>query len=219
MTLNFEQARRNMINNQVRPWDVVDMAVLDALGRVHREDFVADHLREQAFVDVMLPLGHGEVMLKPVLEGRILQALGLGKDDRVLEIGTGSGYLTACMATLAGHVTSIDIHADFTDTARARLARAGIDNVALDTADAMRDFQPNGRFDAVVVTGAVPEIPAHFQEWLKPASRLFVIAGQSPVMTAWLTTTTAQGQRHEQSLFETDLPYLVHAAPAPAFTL
>jgi len=219
MTLNIEQARHNMIDNQVRAWDVVNMDVLDTLARVHRENFVPAAYRNMAFTDIQLPLGHGEVMMKPVVEGRLLQALDLGADDSVLEIGTGSGYLAACMALMAGHVTSIDLHPDFTDAARTRLSEAGIDNVGLETGEAVHTYQPAGQFDVVVVSGAVPELPERFLGWLKPGGRAFAIVGHSPVMRALLVHREGDGQYRQESLFETDLPYLVHAAPTPGFTL
>ena len=132
MAMNFEQARQNMVENQVRPWEVLDARVLDVLSRVRREDFVAPAHRQLAFADLCLPLGHGEVMMKPVVEGRVLQALELMPADHVLEIGTGSGFLTACMAKLSAQVTSVDIHADFTVAATQRLQATGISNVTAD---------------------------------------------------------------------------------------
>lgn len=166
MAMNFEQARQNMVENQVRPWEVLDARVLDVLGRLHRDQFVAPEHRALAYADVGLPLGHGETMLKPVIEGRVLQALELKEDEQVLEIGTGSGYLTACLASLSAHVTSVDIHADFITAATQRLAQAGIDNVTLATGEAVNAWQPAGQFDALVVTGAVYEIPQRFLGWL-----------------------------------------------------
>lgn len=219
MTLNIEQARHNMIDNQVRPWDVVNTDVLETLAHVHREKFVPAAYRNLAFTDIQLPLGHGEVMMKPVVEGRILQSLALGAEDSVLEIGTGSGYLAACMARLSSHVTSIDLHPDFTHAARECLTTLGIDNVTLETGEAVREYQPAGRFDVVVVTGAVPTLPERFLSWLKPGGRAFVIVGISPVMQALLVHHEADGQYRQESLFETDLPHLVHAAPSSDFTL
>ena len=218
MTLNIEQTRLNMIDNQVRAWNVVDPRVLEAMSDVRREDFVPTAYRNMAFADMALPLGHGEVMMKPVVEGRLLQSLALTRRDSVLEIGTGSGYLTACMARLADHVTSVDLHAEFTRGAQDALTGAGIDNVSLLTDEAVHAYQPAGTFDAVVVTGAVPEVPERFLAWLKPGGRAFVIHGRSPVMRAVLLHHECTGQYREESLFETDLPWLVHAAPAPHFT-
>ena len=217
MAMNFEQARVNMVENQVRPWEVLDARVLDVLGSVRREDFVAAEHRQLAFADLCLPLGHGEVMMKPVVEGRVLQALELTLTDQVLEIGTGSGFLTACLAKLSAGVTSVDIHADFIATASERLAHAGIANAKLEVGEAVSAWQPNGLFDAVVVTGAVSQIPQRFLSWLKPGGRLLVTRGESPVQQVLLLTHEGNGRYREESLFETDLPYLKHAEPPRRF--
>jgi protein-L-isoaspartate(D-aspartate) O-methyltransferase len=217
MAMNFDQARQNMVENQVRPWEVLDGRVLDVLGRLHREDFVAPELRQVAFADTCLPIGHGEVMLKPVIEGRLLQALALKPEDQVLEIGTGSGFFTACLASLAARVTTVDIHADFTATASQRLQAAGIGNVQLATGDAINAWQPQGTFDAVVVTGAVYRIPDRFLGWLKPGGRLLAIRGESPVQEVVLITNEGNGRYSEESLLETDLPYLANAEPPRRF--
>ncbi|MEX1827805.1 protein-L-isoaspartate O-methyltransferase [Luteibacter sp. CQ10] len=219
MAMNFEQARQNMVENQVRPWEVLDFDVLETLKTVRREDFVAPAHRNVAFADLNLPLGHDEVMMKPVIEGRVLQALELKKTDTVLEIGTGSGYLTACLAALAGKVTSIDMHADFVEAARQRLAAAGVANVELSTAEAVNGYTPAGVFDVVVVTGAVQSVPEKFVRWLKTGGRMFVVRGDSPAQTAVLLTHEGDGRYREESLFETDLPYLAHAAPVKRFVL
>jgi protein-L-isoaspartate(D-aspartate) O-methyltransferase len=217
MAMNFDQARQNMVENQVRPWEVLNGRVLEVLGRVRREDFVAPAHRQIAFADLCLPIGHGEVMMKPVVEGRVLQALDLKPEDSVLEIGTGSGFLTACLANLAAHVTSVDIHADFAAAAGQRLQAAGIGNVQLVTGEAMNSWQPQGTFDALVVTGAVYRIPDRFLGWLKPGGRLLVIRGESPVQQVMLLTHEGNGRYREESLFETDLPYLAHAEPPRRF--
>ena len=217
MSMNFEQARFAMIEQQVRPWDVLDPRVLDTLMAVHREDFVAAAHRQLAFADLPLPLAHGEVMMKPVVEGRMLQALSIDAGDEVLEIGTGSGFITACLARLGRAVTSIDIHGDFVETARQRLAQAGIGNVRLETADALH-WQPGRQFDAIAVTAAVATLPPVFAEWLKPGGRLFVVRGYSPVQEAVRIVRDGEALQVE-SLFETDIPYLHGAAPVPQFTL
>lgn len=215
--MNFEQARRNMVENQVRPWDVLDDRVLVALSHVRREDFVPPAYRQLAFADMCLPLGHGEVMMKPVVEGRVLQALDLTPTDRVLEIGTGAGFLTACLASLCAEVVSVDVHADFTAAAAERLRAAGIGNVTLATGDAVREWQPAGLFDAIVVGRAVFTVPARFFTWLKPGGRLLAMRGQSPAQQAVLLTPQGAGGYREESLFETDLPYLTHAEPPQSF--
>ncbi len=215
--MNFEQARVNMVENQVRPWEVLDARVLNVIGRVRREDFVAPEHRRLAFADLCLPIGHGEVMMKPVVEGRVLQALALQPTDNVLEIGTGSGYLSACLATLAARLTSIDIHADFTAVAAQRLREAGIVNVSLVTGEAVNAWQPDEQYDALVVTGAVAEIPSRWLGWLKPGARALIVSGQSPAQVATLRTHEGAGGYREEILFETDLPYLTHAEPVARF--
>jgi protein-L-isoaspartate(D-aspartate) O-methyltransferase len=218
MAMNFDQARQNMVENQVRPWEVLDGRVLDVLGRVRREDFVAPEHRQLAFADLCLPIGHGEVMMKPVMEGRVLQALAVKPEDHVLEIGTGSGFLTACLASLAARVVSVDMHADFTATAGQRLQAAGITNAQLTTGEAVSSWQPQGTFDVVVVTGAVHRIPDRFLGWLKPGGRLLAIRGESPVQQVMLLTSEGNGRYREEALLETDLPYLAHAEPPRRFT-
>lgn len=215
--MNFEQARLNMVENQVRPWEVLDARVLDVISRVHREDFVDPAHRQLAFADLCLPLGHGEVMMKPVVEGRVLQALELLPTDHVLEIGTGSGFLTACLATLSMQVTSVDIHAEFTAAATQRLHAAGIANVTLATGEAVHAWQPNGLFDALVITGAVFDMPPRWLTWLKPDARVLLVRGQSPVQHATLLSHEGAGRFREEVLFETDIPYLTHAEPPQRF--
>jgi len=217
MSIDFQQARFAMVEQQVRPWDVLDPRVLEILMTVPREDYVPARHRKLAFADLALPLEHGESMMKPVVEGRMLQALALQPEDQVLEIGTGSGFITACLARLSHEVTSLDIHADFTERARARLQADGYVNVRLETADAL-SWQPGRQFDAIAVTAAVAETPERFVEWLRPGGRLFVVHGLSPVQEALLLTREGEGLLRE-SLFETDIPYLRGAEPAPRFVL
>jgi protein-L-isoaspartate(D-aspartate) O-methyltransferase len=219
MSLNIELARRNMIEQQVRPWDVLDSRVLEALGAIRREDFVPAGGRNLAFADIELPLGHGETMMKPVVEGRILQAAAAEKTDRVLEVGTGSGFLTACLARLAGEVVSIDQHADFVEAARVRLAGAGVRNASVETAEAVHGYAPTHKFDVMVVTGAVATLPTRWREWVKPGGRLITVIGESPVQRATLFTRDAAGTWTDQAMFETDLSYLRNAAPVVRFAL
>lgn len=216
-TIDYAKARELMVEQQIRPWDVLDPRVLDVLASLPREEFVPDAQRNLAYADVALPLGHGEVMMKPVLEGRALQALELSPGDDVLEIGTGSGFLTACLSRLAREVVSLEIHADLAEAARARLAAHGIGNASVITADALA-YESSRRFSAICVTGAVAAIPPHFVEWLQPGGRMFIVRGRSPAMEAVLLRNLPGSPRIE-SLFETDLPYLAGAAPAPTFEL
>ena len=217
MTLDYAKARENMVEQQVRPWDVLDTRVLETIATLPREAFVPEALRALAYADTALPLGHGESMMKPVLEGRTLQSLLPQSHESVLEIGTGSGYLTACLARLCREVVSLERHADLADAARARLTAQGIANADVVAADAFA-WTTDRTFDAICITGAVDSIPARFTDWLKPGGRLFVVRGRSPAMEAVLVHRDVNGLRTE-SLFETDLPYLVGAAPAPAFVL
>ena len=219
MTLDYAQARETMVEQQVRPWDVLDPRVLAVLATLPREAFVPAAYRTLAYTDTPLPLAHGETMMKPVVEGRTLQALDLDPSDDVLEIGTGSGFLTACLGRLAREVVSIERHPDLAEGARAQLATQSISNATVFTADAMT-YRSHRRFSAVCVTGAVTEIPAHFLDWLQPGGRMFIIRGRSPAMEAVLVRAeggNAVNAPRIQSLFETDLPYLVGAAPVPTF--
>lgn len=217
MSIDFEQARFAMIEQQVRPWQVLDPRVLAAMAEVPREDFVQPQHRKLAFADLALPLEHGESMLKPVVEGRLLQALDLQPEDEVLLVGTGSGYLTACLGKLARDVLSIDRHADFVERCRERLAALGLSNVRVAQADAL-SWQPQRQFDAILVAGAVASEPAPLRGWLKDGGRLLLVRGQSPAQEA--VRIVRRGEAFvEESLFETDIPYLHGAEPAPRFVL
>ncbi len=217
MTLNIEQARHAMVEQQVRPWNVVDLHVLETLTSVPREIFVPEQYKQLAFTDTSLPIGHEQWMLKPVVEGRLLQALNLKANDEVLEVGTGSGFITACLARMTRAVTSIDIHADFIDAAKTKLKSLDLNNVHFEHVDVF-NYQPNRQFDAIVITGSMVVLPEAFKNWLLPQGRLFIIQGQSPVQEA--VCITRVGDRFEsESLFETDVPYLVGAQPTSHFSL
>ena len=218
-TPNYSQARELMVEQQVRPWDVLDLDVLDVLASLPREAFLPEIHRALAYADIEIPLGHGASTMKPVVEGRMLQALELKPGEDVLEIGTGSGYISACLGQLAREVLSLEIQPELAQAARANLDITGLgSNVRIETADALR-WDTERRFDAVCVTGAVDAIPAAFVRWLRPGGRLFVVHGRSPVMEA--VRVRADGTvnaGHAESLFETDLAYLVGAEPTPQFT-
>ena len=213
---NFELARHNMIEQQIRPWDVLDQQVLDTLAQLPREDFVPARYRNLAFGDIAIPLGQGEFMLKPNVEARILQALALRPTDQVLEIGTGSGYLTAGLARLAGAVVSVDIVPDFVETARRQLKAHGFDNVALYVGDASCGWSER-RYDAIAVTGSVPTVAEVWRQSLNLGGRLFIVAGQSPAMEALLITRIGEQEWVQESLFETELPQLRNAAAPKVF--
>jgi protein-L-isoaspartate(D-aspartate) O-methyltransferase len=219
MSLNVELARHNMVEQQVRPWEVLDSRVLEALTAIRREDFVPASYRNLAFADLPLPLAHGEFMMKPVVEGRVLQAVAPTRAESVLEIGTGSGFLTACLARLAASVHSVELHADLADAARAHLHEARTTNATIEVAEAVNGFTPPEQYDVMVVTGAVHAVPQRWRDWVRPGGRLFAIIGESPVQRATLYTRGVDGQWSEDGLFETDVAYLTHAAPVRRFVL
>lgn len=221
MNMNSELAvaRRNMVENQVRPWEVLDARVLDVLANLPREAFVPRAYTAVAYADVALPIGHDEVMLKPVIEGRILQALLPAAGEHVLEIGTGTGYFAACLAKLCAHVTSVEQRAEFAAAAHKNLQAQAIGNVDCVHADALAGYAPQAPFDAIAVTGAVAVLPPIFGKWLKPAGRLFVIRGTEPAMQAVLLQRAPDGGWTEDRLFETAAPYLAGATPTRAFHL
>ena len=216
MTIDFSQAREKMVEQQVRPWDVLDLRVLDVLARLPREAFVPEAYKALAYADLEIPLAGGQKMMKPVVEGRMLQALELQPGEDVLEIGTGSGFATACLASLAREVLSLEIDPTLAANARAQLDATGLGtNVRIETADVF-GWQSERRFDAICVTGAVDAVPTQFLQWLRPGGRLFVVRGREPVMEAVIVRTDVNAMRVE-SLFETELAYLSGAAPTPQF--
>ncbi len=215
--MNFEQARSNMIEQQVRTWDVLDSRVLDVMRSVPREDFAPARHRKLAFSDLRIPLGHDQVMMKPIEQGRCLQSLALEGGERVLEIGTGSGFMTACLSALGARVTSLEIVEALAEQAKKSLATVGVEGAEVRHADAMEAGFDPGSFDAVVVTASVPTVPERFADWLKPRGRLFIVRGRSPAMEALLLTRTESGRLSEESLFDTDLPRLIGSEDAPRF--
>lgn len=217
MNMNFDQARFNMVEQQVRPAEVLDERVLGLFESIRREDFVPMRYRKMAFSDLAIPLDHDQFMMKPVVEGRLLQALDIKPDETALEIGTGSGFITACLAQLALRVVSVDIFEQFTTEAAAKLDEKEIENVELETGDAMGDWQPEQAHDLVVVTGSVEIVPEQFMGWVNPGGRLFAVCGDSPAMQARLFTRLNVSDWREESLFETDLPRLVNATQVPEF--
>lgn len=220
MTIDYAQARDAMVEQQVRPWDVLDARVLEVLAEVPREEFAPAPYQALAYTDLEIPLGDGQRMLKPVITGRALQALLVQDGEEVLEIGTGSGYLTACLAHLAREVVSLERHPGLADAARQRLAAQGLANATVEHADAFA-WDTGRRFDAICVTAAVDRVPSRFIQWLKPGGRMFIVHGRAPVMEAVLVhrgDADVNALRTE-SLFDTELGYLAGAEPTPEFHL
>ena len=211
-----EAARRQMIEQQVRTWDVLDPRVLETLAAVPREHFVPEAYRGVAFADTSIPIGHGEFMLPPKIEGRILQALDLTRGDRVLEIGTGSGFFAACLEYLCGDLESIEIHAELAEGATRALAALGVTRVKIVCADALdRSFEQ--RYQAIAVTGSLPVYDSRFEQALLVGGRLFVVVGSPPVMEARLVIRTSVDAWLSETLFETCIEPLQNATPAARF--
>lgn len=215
--MNLEQARANMVEQQIRPWEVLDPAVLDLLYAVPREEFVPPALRNLAFADLEIPIGEGEKMMAPKIEARILQGLALRKTERVLEVGTGSGYFTALLARLAAHVHSLEIRPALAEFGRANLERQVVGNVTLEIGDGSRGDAKRAPYDVIVLTGSTPVLPATLREQLAPGGRLFAVVGEAPIMVARLITRTAPGAYAAVDMFDTVLAPLVNAEPAARF--
>ena len=216
--IDIEHARFNMVEQQIRTWEVLDQQVLDLLFAVRREDFVAPQYRSLAFVDMEIPLADnaptGERMLAPKLEARMLQELAVKPTDRILEVGTGSGYMTALLAKRGAHVTSVEINPAYSAVAATRLSAHGIANVTLEVGDAARGWSKHAPYDVIVLTGSVPVLADDFQRSLKPGGRLLAIVGEAPAMQARLTTCAGGGAYDSVSLFETCIAAL-NNAPQP----
>ena len=212
-----ERARHNMIEQQIRPWEVIDPRVLDTLPAVPREAFVPGGYRGLAFADIEIPIGHGEVMLAPKIEAKLLQALAIQPTDRVLEVGTGTGYLAACLARLGGHVVTIDLYGDFTEQARGRLAELGIGNVEYLTGDVFTAEIAGAPFDVIAVTGSLPLASERLEGLLNDGGRLFVVVGEPPAQEAQLVTRVREGVLRREGLFETVIPPLQNAPRPESF--
>jgi protein-L-isoaspartate(D-aspartate) O-methyltransferase len=214
--MDIEQARYNMVEQQIRTWDVLDPNVLDLLFTVRREDYVPPEHRSLAFADLEIPLPGGERMWQPKLEARVLQSLNLRRGESVLEVGTGSGYFTALLAASGGDVTSVEIDPALSASARAKLARHGFSRVRLEVGDAAQGWG-NEVYDVIVLTGSTPLLPERFPAQLKPNGRVFAIVGEAPAMTARLVAWTAPGSRVTTDLFETVVAPLKNAATPSRF--
>lgn len=209
--MNLEQIRFNMVEQQIRPWDVLDPEVIKLLSELRREEFVPAVYRSLAFVDMEIPLGHGEVMLAPKMEARILQELQVRNTDRILEVGSGSGYFTSLLAKKGGHVYSIEILPDLKIIAELNLQAHDITNVILEVGDASHGWPERGPYDVIVLTGSTPVLPEEFQKNLMIGGRLFVVEGEAPVMNASLITCVKEGTYSKVGLFETCIPPLRNA--------
>jgi protein-L-isoaspartate(D-aspartate) O-methyltransferase len=217
--MNIEQARFNMVEQQIRTWDVLDQQVLDLMAEVPREDFVPAAYRNLAFADTCIPLGHGQSMMAPRVEARMLQALQVERDHRILEVGTGSGFVTALLARLGGHVTSIEIIDSLSSSAQAKLDAHGIENVDLYTGDASHGWERAAPYDIIAVTGSLPVPEDSFQNSLAVGGRLFVVVGREPAMRALLITRSSESQWASECLFETVLPPLAGVQEPERFVL
>jgi protein-L-isoaspartate(D-aspartate) O-methyltransferase len=214
--MNLEQARFNMVEQQVRPWEVLDPEVLEALFQLKREDFVPAAYLNFAYADTEIPLGHGAVMLPPRIEAHALQALRLHKHDKVLEVGAGSGYMAALLASAADHVWSVEIVPELVATARTNLQRAGVANVSIEQGDGLVGLPGSGPYDAIVVSGSVPAVPQTLLDQLKVEGRLFAIVGSGAVMEAQVITRVGVEAFSRKTLLETVAPPLVGAV-RPSF--
>jgi protein-L-isoaspartate(D-aspartate) O-methyltransferase len=215
--MNVEQARANMVEQQIRTWDVLDQDVLELLYAVPREEFVPPEHRALAFSDLQIPLGDSQRMWEPKLEARVVQELSVHKTDRVLEVGTGSGYLTALLAHRAAHVVSVEINPRLAELGRRNLERHGADNVTLEIGDAARGWPKQAPYQVIVLGGSTPLLPRAFLEQLDVGGRLFAVVGEPPVMSARLVTCTAAGAYQSTDLFETVLAPLVNCERPPRF--
>jgi protein-L-isoaspartate(D-aspartate) O-methyltransferase len=217
MSMDLETARFNMIEQQIRPWEVLDPNVLAACADVHRELFVPEAYRKLAFTDTNINLGHSQSMMSPKIEARLLQSLSIQASDRILEIGTGSGYLVALLATLGAHVTSIEQYADLSTAAQSNLRRAGITNAKLHVGDGIDGWSTAEPYDVIVVTGSCQSRRPAIEQQLSINGRMFVVVGSAPVMEALLITRLSKDTWATESLFETDLTPLSGAELKPEF--
>lgn len=211
-------ARFNMIEQQIRTWEVLDPVVLDLFNAVPRENFVAESQQGLAYADVELPIGCGQTMLSPKIEGRILQALNVKKTDKVLLVGTGSGYLTALLATLAAHVHAVEIQPELSAIAQVRLQQQNIHNVTLHVGDAACGFASEASYDVIVFTGSMPLYPSAAENMLNLTGRMFAVIGELPIMRATLIQRVGESACRKETLFETCLPPLINAPQSAHFT-
>jgi protein-L-isoaspartate(D-aspartate) O-methyltransferase len=215
--MNLEQTRFNMVEQQIRTWNVLDASVLELLYKIRREEFVPTAYRSLAFVDMEIPLGHGQFMLEPKMEARILQELHVKKTDKILEVGSGSGYLTALLAGKGAHVYSVEIVPELKTMAEISLQAHDINNVTLELGDAACGWPKHEPYDVIVLTASTPVLPEAFQKSLKPGGRLIAIVGEEPVMEALLITCIAPDVCNTTKLFETCIAPLTNAQQSDRF--
>lgn len=216
--MNMEQARFNMIEQQIRPWDVLDQRILDLLFVVKREEFVPPAYQAMAFADLELPLAHGQNMFSPKLEARLLQELSIKPTDRVLEIGTGSGYMAALLAARSEHVVTAEINPELANLARSNLEKAGVSNVSVETVDGSKGLPTRGSFDVILISGGIPAVPQEILKQLRVGGRLAAIVGTPPAMRAQLITCTAEGIFNTVNMFETVASPMVGFEAASSFS-
>lgn len=207
--MDIEQARFNMIEQQIRTWEVLDQDVLDLLNEIHREDFIPEDYKDVAFADTFIPIGHDQITMTPKLEARLLQSLDIESHESVLEIGTGCGYLTTLLACSAHSVTSIDIFPDLVESAQTKIAKTGLTNIELQTKDAYSLFDSTEKYDVIVLTASLPKMDDRFLDLLNDKGRLFVILGESAAMEACVFSKQDDAGYSHESLFETDIPALI----------
>ncbi|MEM6998879.1 MAG: protein-L-isoaspartate O-methyltransferase [Pseudomonadota bacterium] len=215
--MDIEQARLNMIEQQIRPWQVLDMDVLSLLNEIHREHFIPDEYVDLAFSDMRIPIGHDQTTMTPKVEARLLQALQLNGKESLLEVGTGCGYLTALLAKSAEQVKSIDIYSDFTESAQNRIEKTGLTNIKFETTDIYDLLEQTEKYDALILTASLPEMDERFLSLLNENGKLFAIIGETPAMEACIFTKQEKGEHKKISLFDTDLPALIGSEQKETF--
>ncbi|RDH81486.1 MAG: protein-L-isoaspartate O-methyltransferase [endosymbiont of Galathealinum brachiosum] len=217
MPSHLDQCRYNMVEQQVRPWDVLDDKVLSTLENIPRDQYVPAQYLNLAYADTAIPLNDTQKMMHPIIEGRILQLLDIQPEDDVLEIGTGSGYLTACLANLACHVETVEIDETLAKKAAQTLLEQGVFNISLSCTNGLDLPDVNNKYDIIVLTGAINEIPQSFKNALTDNGKMFVVDGVDPVMTAHIITRTGDNEWSDETIFETVLTPLVHGEQIPEF--
>ncbi|GAA0203979.1 protein-L-isoaspartate O-methyltransferase [Kangiella japonica] len=214
---DFEQARHNMVEQQIRPWNVLDQRVLDKIHGLARDRFVPTDYKSIAYADTQINIGHSQIMMTPKEEARMLQALAIKPTDTALEIGTGTGYCTALLASLANKVYSVDIIEEFIESASKITAELGLTNIEFEEGDAANGWPHHKPYDVIAITGSCYQLPEQYLNQLTIGGRLFCVTGTEPAMQAQLITRTGEDEWHTQSLYETVIPSLINSKPKPQF--